>query len=58
MYVSTEMIENDQVKIDMDGKFIHTIAFKTLGTKEIIFRLVSKAGVETIKTKQVKIFAE
>jgi hypothetical protein len=51
-------INTDTVKIDMDGKFIHTITFKTIGKKNIVFRLVSPSEIETVAERQVSIFEE
>lgn len=51
-------IDNEIVKIDLDGKFIHTLTFKTIGTKTIIFRLVSPSEIETVLQRQVVIFEE
>ena len=51
-------IDSDTVKIDMDGKFIHTITFKTIGKKNIVFRLVSPSEIETVTERQVSIFEE
>jgi len=51
-------INSDPVKIDMDGKFIHTMTFRTIGVKTIEFRLVSPSETETVMTRQVTIFEE
>ena len=51
-------IDNEIVKIDMDGKFIHTITFKTIGKKNIVFRLISPSEIETVTERQVSIFEE
>ena len=51
-------INDELVKIDMDGEFIHYLTFKTMGSKRIFFRLVSPIGVETTEEKYVTIFAE
>lgn len=51
-------INDDEIQIDMDGKFIHTLTFKTIGIKEIAFRLISPSEIETVVTRQVNIFEE
>lgn len=51
-------INDDLVKIDMDGEFIHYLSFKTIGPKRILFRLISPLGVETTEERYVTIFAE
>ncbi len=51
-------INNSPVKIDNNGVFIYTVKFKTLGLKEITFKLVSPSGSETTQTKQVTIYEE
>jgi hypothetical protein len=51
-------IDNEVVKIDSDGKFIHTLTFKTIGTKTILFRLISPSEIETVLQRQVVIFEE
>ncbi len=51
-------INSEPVKIDMDGKFIHTMTFRTIGVKTIEFRLVSPSETETVLTRQVTIFEE
>ena len=51
-------INSEPVKIDMDGKFIHTMTFRTIGVKAIEFRLVSPSEIETVVTRQVTIFEE
>jgi hypothetical protein len=51
-------INEEYVKIDMDGKFIHTITFKTIGTKTITFKLISPSEIETSFERQVAIFEE
>jgi hypothetical protein len=56
---NSQLFINDEfVKIDMDGKFIHTITFKTLGTKSIVFKLISPSEIETVFKRQVAIFEE
>lgn len=57
--VNSELYVDDvPVKSDSNGIFIHTKRYKTLGLKQIVFRLVSPSGVESIETKQVTIFEE
>ncbi|UCH92219.1 MAG: hypothetical protein JSV88_18235 [Candidatus Aminicenantes bacterium] len=51
-------INDDLVKIDMDGEFIHYLSFKTIGPKRIFFRLISPQGIETTEERYVTIFAE
>jgi hypothetical protein len=51
-------INDDLVKIDMDGEFIHYLSFKTIGPKRIFFRLINPQGVETTEERYVTIFAE
>lgn len=51
-------INDDLVKIDMDGEFIHYLSFKTIGPKRILFRLISPIGTETTEERFVTIYAE
>lgn len=51
-------INDDLVKIDMDGEFIHYLSFKEYGPKRIFFRLISPNGVETTEERYVTIYAE
>jgi len=51
-------IDKETVKVDLDGKFIHTLTFKTIGTKTILFRLISPSEIETVLQRQVVIFEE
>lgn len=51
-------INDDLVKIDMDGEFIHYLTFKSIGPKRIFFRLISPLGIETTEERYVTIFAE
>jgi hypothetical protein len=51
-------INDDLVKIDMDGEFIHYLSFKTIGPKRILFRLISPQGIETTEERYVTIFDE
>lgn len=56
---NSQLFVNDEyVKIDMDGKFIHTITFKTIGKKTILFKLISPSEMETVFERQVSIFEE
>ncbi len=51
-------VDDSPVKIDSNGIFIYTKRYKTLGLKQITFRIVSPSGVESTETKQVTIFEE
>jgi hypothetical protein len=51
-------INGESVKIDLDGEFITTRSFKGLGRKQILFKLISPLGIETIKKRNVSIYAE
>jgi hypothetical protein len=51
-------IDEAMVKLDGDGKFIHTISYKSIGVKEIVFRAVAPSGLEAVLKKQVTIFEE
>ena len=51
-------VDGNPIKIDSNGIFIYTKRYKTLGLKQIIFRIVSPSGVESIQTKQVTIYEE
>jgi hypothetical protein len=51
-------IDGIMVKLDGDGKFIHTISYKSIGVKEIVFRAVAPSGLEAVQKKQVTIFEE
>ncbi|MCK4890141.1 MAG: hypothetical protein KAS97_09430, partial [Candidatus Aminicenantes bacterium] len=51
-------VDGNAIKIDSNGIFIYTKRYKTLGLKQIIFRIVSPSGVESIQTKQVTIYEE
>ena len=56
---NSQLFINDEfVKVDMDGKFIHTITFKTMGTKSIVFKLISPSEIESVFDRQVTIFVE
>jgi len=52
------MIEGVAIKLDNDGKFIHTISYSSIGIKEIVFRAVALSGLTTVIKKQVTIFEE
>jgi hypothetical protein len=51
-------IEGILIKLDSDGKFIHTISFKSIGVKGIVFKALAPSGLETVLKKQVTIFEE
>jgi hypothetical protein len=51
-------IEGIGIKLDNDGKFIHTISYSSVGIKDIVFRAVSPSGLTTVIKKQVTIFEE
>ncbi len=51
-------IEGIEIKVDNDGKFIHTISYSSIGVKDIVFRAVSPSGLTTVVKKQVTIFEE
>ncbi|MBN2345857.1 MAG: hypothetical protein JXO51_05655 [Candidatus Aminicenantes bacterium] len=51
-------IDGTPVKMDSAGKFIHTISFRSIGIKEIVFRAVAPSGLESLLKKQVTIFEE
>ena len=51
-------VNGEKVKVDMDGKFIHTMTFRTIGVKTIEFRLVAPSETETVITRAVTIFEE
>ena len=51
-------IEGIAIKLDSDGKFIHTISYRSIGVKEIVFRAVAPSGLATVLKKQVTIFEE
>jgi len=54
-----ELYINDElIKRDMDGSYIHTVTYKSIGLKKIIFRLISPLGIETVEERYVTIFAE
>jgi hypothetical protein len=51
-------IDGVAVQLDGEGRFIHTISYKSIGVKEIIFRALAPSGLEAILKKQVTIFEE
>ena len=51
-------INDEETPIDVDGTFLHTLSFKTIGVKKIAFRLISPTKVVTTEEKYVRIFAE
>jgi hypothetical protein len=51
-------IEGVAIKLDNDGKFIHTISYKSIGVKDIVFKAIAPSGLETVLMKQVTIFEE
>ena len=51
-------IEGITIKLDNDGKFIHTISYKSIGIKGIVFKAMAPSGLETVLKKQVTIFEE
>jgi hypothetical protein len=57
--VGSELFIDDIPKsVDGEGKFLHTITYKKVGTHTIVFKLVSPYKVETILEKQVNIYDE
>ncbi len=52
------VIEGVNIKLDNEGKFIHTISYKSIGSKSIVFRAVAPSGLATVLKKQVTIFEE
>lgn len=51
-------IDGSPVKLDGEGRFIHTISYKSIGSKEIVFRALAPSGLEAVLKKQVTIFEE
>jgi hypothetical protein len=51
-------IEGVTIKLDNDGKFIHTISYKSIGIKDIVFKAIAPSGLATVLKKQVTIFEE
>lgn len=58
-HASVQLFINDvPVRVDSDGKFIHTISYKTIGAKEILFRVMTPAGISNTVKRQITIFEE
>lgn len=56
---SNQLFINDiPVKLDTEGRFIHTLTLKTIGMKDILFRVIAPSGMETVIKRQVTIFEE
>lgn len=51
-------IDDVPVKLDGEGRFVHTLSYRSIGVKEIVFRAVAPSGLETVLKKQVTIFEE
>lgn len=51
-------VDEVAVQLDSEGKFIHTISYKSIGVKSIVFRAVAPSGLESVFKKQVTIFDE
>jgi hypothetical protein len=51
-------INGESVKIELDGEFITTRSFKGLGRKQILFKLISPLGIETVEERYVTIYEE
>lgn len=51
-------IDGVRVELDGDGRFIHTISYKSIGVKEIVFRALAPSGLEAVLKRQVTIFEE
>ncbi|HNX96987.1 MAG TPA: hypothetical protein PKK12_04845 [Candidatus Aminicenantes bacterium] len=51
-------IDGAEIRLDNDGKFIHTLSFDSSGTKEILIKAVSPGGGEAVLRRQVVIFDE
>ena len=51
-------IDGEPKSVDGEGKFLHTVTYKKVGTYTIVFKLVSPYKVETILEKQVNIYDE
>lgn len=51
-------IDGVVVKLDSEGKFIHTISYRSIGVKNIVFRAMAPSGLESVLKKQVTIFEE
>ncbi len=51
-------VDGVAVKMDGEGRFIHTISYRSIGVKEIVFRALAPSGLESVLKKQVTIFEE
>lgn len=51
-------IDGTRVELDGEGRFIHTISYRSIGVKEIVFRAQAPSGLEAILKRQVTIFEE
>ncbi len=51
-------IDGVAVQLANEGKFIHTISYRSIGVKSIVFRAVAPSGLESVFLKQVTIFDE
>ncbi|MFH2108822.1 MAG: hypothetical protein ABII93_09160 [Chrysiogenia bacterium] len=51
-------IDGVAVQLANEGKFIHTISYRSIGVKSIVFRAVAPSGLESVFSKQVTIFDE
>lgn len=51
-------INDDFIPVDRDSSFFHTVTFKFIGPKVIVFKLVSPLGVETKEERPITIYAE
>ncbi|MCJ7526296.1 MAG: hypothetical protein MUP71_13895 [Candidatus Aminicenantes bacterium] len=51
-------IDGVAVQLASEGKFIHTISYRSIGVKSIVFRAVAPSGLESVFLKQVTIFDE
>lgn len=56
---SNQLVVNDvPIKLDGEGKFVHTLSFRTIGVKDILFRITAPSGMESVVKRQVTIFEE
>ena len=51
-------IDGVAVQLANEGRFIHTISYRSIGVKSIVFRAVAPSGLESVFLKQVTIFDE
>jgi hypothetical protein len=51
-------IDGIGIKLDNEGKFIHTISYSSIGVKDIVFKAIAPSGLMTVIKKQVAIFEE